>query len=229
MRLLGLLALCAVVASGAVACRGGQTGEDLAQPEDLAPPIKPSGCPAPGAVHPADLKTGFLPAEGVFYSRTVDGDTAHFIFKSGEKVVRFLWVDTEEKGGTGATAFGAATVPVIEGWIAATKIVTVSIEEDAQSPGQPALDAFGRTLGVVFLDGELLQTRIVREGWSAYYTQFGCAPPPIHEALLYAEAEARANERGIWQKGHPTNYRDVFERWLRGTCRPNPYEEAYCK
>jgi endonuclease YncB( thermonuclease family) len=74
----------------------------------------------------------------------------------------------------------------------------------------------------VFVDGELLQTRIVREGYSAYHTLFGCARSPVHEALLYAEAEAWTARRGIWAPGHPTDYRPVLEDWVgRRTCRPN--------
>jgi endonuclease YncB( thermonuclease family) len=207
------------------ACGG---GAPTTPAPDLAPALVPSGCPAPPMVKPSDLGSRFLPSEDVLYLRTIDGDTAHFLFKAGEKTIRFLWVNTEEKGGAEVTDFGIATVPVVEAWIAAAKLVTVAPEADLQDPTQPHLDPYDRTLGLVFLDGELVQTRIVREGWSAYYTQFGCAPSPVHESLLYAEAEARANKRGIWAPGHPTDYAEVFDRWIHSSCRPNPYEKPYC-
>jgi hypothetical protein len=75
-----------------------------------------------------------------------------------------------------------------------------------------------------------LQERIVREGWSPYYTQFGCAEAPMHNALLWAEAEAKANLRGVWEPNHPTNYMQVMQRWIgNSTCRPNPYLRPYCR
>jgi endonuclease YncB( thermonuclease family) len=214
----------------AIACRESASTDLGGAPPDLTPPLIPSGCPTPPVVRPADLDAArFLPAEDVLYLRTVDGDTMHFLFKAGERVVRVLWVNTEEKGGADATAFGMATVPIVEGWMTQAKLHTVAFEVDPRQAGQPHLDTFDRYLSVVFLDGELLQTRLVREGLSAYYTQFGCAPQPIHDSLLWAEAEARANKRGIWATGHPTNYEDVFDQWIRSACRPNPYQEPYCK
>ena len=94
----------------------------------------------------------------------------------------------------------------------------------------PDLDPFDRWLGLVFVDGELFETRLVREGLSAYFTEFGCAPEPLHTALLLAEAEARANRRGIWAPGHPTDYAAVFSRWFGSSrCRPNPFRnQPYC-
>lgn len=214
----------------AAACREASSTDLGGGPPDMVKPLVPSGCPAPPVVDPSKLDGArFLPAEDVLYLRTVDGDTQHYLFKAGEKIVRVLWVNTEEKTGSEATAFGMATVPIVEGWMLAAKRYTVAFEVDPAQPGQPHLDAFDRYLGVVFLDGELLQTRLVREGLSAYYTQFGCAPQPIHDSLLWSEAEARANQRGIWAPGHPTNYQEVFGRWIRSSCRPNPYDEAYCK
>jgi endonuclease YncB( thermonuclease family) len=110
----------------------------------------------------------------------------------------------------------------------AGKEFAVAVQEGTPK-GTPLLDTFGRTLGLVFVDGTLFQTTLVRDGYTAYYTQFGCAASPIHEALLYAEAEANANKRGIWQAGHPTSYETVLARWMgKSTCRPNPYKGAYC-
>jgi len=207
-------------------CQTPSGGGDMGSSD--AATLKPSGCPAPAVIRPGDLQGSFLSGEDAFYNRTVDGDTAHFLFPSGDRVIRFLWVNTEEKSGAEATAFGMATVPIVEGWLAATSILTIVAERDPKQPSQPHLDAFDRTLSLVFTDGVLLQTKIVQEGLSAYYTQFGCAPSPVHEALLYAEAEARANQRGIWAPGHPTSYNAVFDRWIEDSCRPNPYDGPYC-
>jgi endonuclease YncB( thermonuclease family) len=173
-----------------------------------------------------------LPAQTVGLIRAIDGDTAEFGTQTiPSQKVRFLFVNTEESYGPETTAFGTASSAVIHNYLGDAGTIVLRVREDRGHPGQPSLDPYDRWLSLVFVDGDLFQTRIVREGLSAYYTQFGCAPEPVHSALLYAEAEARANKRGIWRDGHPTDYRRVFERWIgSSTCRPNPFQnERYCR
>lgn len=191
-------------------------------------PFVPSGCPAPAVIAPTATFTGFLPPVNAEYVRTVDGDTAHFLVAGVEITVRIMYVNAEETSGAEATAFGRATVPLVSQMLRGARLQLV---QQRGANGMPNLDGFGRTLAMVFTDGELLETRVIREGLSAYYTQFGCAPAPAHLALLYAEAEARANQRGIWAPGHPTNYAEVLSRWIgRSTCRPNPFMgQPYCR
>ncbi len=211
----------------------GATDAGVDAPRDMNVPevVADSGCPAPRTLTPADLPaTGFLAPIRARFIRAVDGDTAHFAIPiTGEVDVRFLWVNTEESHGTETTAFGVATA----NWATATMPTvgeyTLVFQASTTAPTQPALDMYGRRLGLVFADNALWQTRLVRDGWTAYYTDFGCAPEPIHTTLLNAEAEARANRRGIWAPGHPTDYAAVFTRWISNRCRPNPFRnQAYC-
>lgn len=192
-------------------------------------PLADSGCPAPATITVKDIPAGYLPAERVNLNYTVDGDTAHFYFASGDHIVRFLYVNTEESSGAETTAFGTATKKVMDGWLRAAKEIMVAPRQ-GKMPGTVDLDPYMRWLALVFVDGELLQTRIIREGYSAYYTVYGCAPAPLHDAFVDAEAEAWANKRGVWEVGHPTDYRKVLADWI-GTnkCRPNPYNGPYCK
>jgi micrococcal nuclease len=191
-------------------------------------PFVSSGCPAPATITASTPISGFLPAVSVDFVRTVDGDTAHFMVNGTETVVRFIYINTEETHGPETTAFGLATVPIVDRMLRSSSL---KIARQRGRNGQPMTDTYGRTLALVFANEELVQTRIVREGLSAYYTQFGCAPEPVHQSLLYAEAEARANQRGIWEPGHPTDYAMVFARWIgNNTCRPNPFlGQPYCR
>ena len=214
---------------------GSPDAPDVVVPVDTGPPPVDSGCPAPRAVTPADATAGFLAPSTVFYIRDVDGDTAHFRLTGVDLTVRFLWVNTEESHAQNPaddTAFGVLTGDVVAGYLAAGHEFVLVREASTTNTTMPSLDAYGRTLSLVFVDGTLFQERLVREGYSAYYTEFGCAPEPIHSALLDAEAEARANHRGIWAPGHPTNYQEVFSRWIGSSahaCRPNPYRnQSYC-
>lgn len=246
----GKIAVAAVLFGWAAACSdaaltpgpGGETrtgsdpskeagaSETGSSDEDGGASIKPSGCPAPDTVSPDSLPSGFLEAQTVTLVRTVDGDTAHFTFPGkGETIVRFLYVNTEETHDTEATQFGVNAAYQVGKWLEGASEIRVAPEEDKKKPGQPHLDTYGRTLALVFVDGDLFQTRMIRDGWTPYYTQFGCAAEPVHDALLFAEAEAKANARGVWEDGHPTDYTIVMKQWIgSNTCRPNPYKQPYC-
>jgi endonuclease YncB( thermonuclease family) len=196
---------------------------------DLAPPPVPSGCPAPPVVTPANMPPDrYFPAEQARLIRTVDGDTAHFEIPSGEVTVRFLWVNTEETHGAETTAFGSVAADTVKRWLEAAQ--SIQVAPGKTSRGQIQRDPYDRMLALIFVDGTLLQSRMTEEGISAYYTEFGCPPSPIHESLLYGEADARANKRGIWAPGHPTDYSRVLRSWIGNDhCRPNPYVEPYCR
>ena len=71
-----------------------------------------------------------------------------------------------------------------------TKVV---LELDVQ-----ILDRYGRVLGYVWLpSGEMLNERLVREGWAVVYT----VPPNVKyvERLLKAQREARSQGKGLWR------------------------------
>lgn len=205
---------------------------DMGAPAVDTGPQFDSGCPAPQRITPQQLPAGFLAPRTVTLQGTVDGDTAHFSWPvTGRITVRFLWANTEESMGAETTAFGTYTTAQVGQMLRAAREIVVVQQQHATRPGQPAVDQFGRSLAVVFVDGDLFETRLVREGWTAYYTDFNCAPEPLHSVLLSAEAEARAAMRGIWRPGHPTDYAAVFARWipLRNACRPNPFRnQPYC-
>jgi micrococcal nuclease len=206
---------------------------DAGTPLVDAGPQVDSGCPPPQRITPMQVPSGFLATRTVTLQGTIDGDTAHFSWPvTGRITMRFLWVNTEESMGADTTAFGRTTSTAVGEMLRAAREIVVDQQEHATRPGQPRLDQFGRSLAIIFVDGDLFQTRLVREGWSAYYTDFGCAPEPIHSVLLNAEAEARAAGRGIWRAGHPTDYAAVFAQWIpqRNACRPNPFRnQPYCR
>ena len=233
MSRISIAAFCTALICSGGACGGGSNSgpPDQGPSPDSAPPFVESGCPAPPIVTRSTIPTGYLPPLPATCDYVVDGDTAHFVFADGERISRYLWINTEESHGAATTDFGIATGPIVQGWIKAATKIEVSFQRDSKDPTMPRLDPYGRWLSLIFLDGELLQTRIVREGLSAYYTLYGCPPSPIHESLLYAEAEARANQRGIWAPGHPTDYSKVLADWIgTRTCRPNPFKnQPYCK
>jgi micrococcal nuclease len=214
--------------AGDGATDGGGGGDGGARDAERDTGVEPSPCPAPAALTPEDVPSGYLPTARVTLIRVVDGDTSHFSFDGNDRTVRFLYVNTEESHGKETTAFGEATEDRVRDEITAAQLIDVAVREEWDEPGEPDLDPYDRWLSLVFVDGTLYQTHLVREGLSAYYTRFGCAPEPVHTSLLHAEAEARAARRGIWAAGHPTDYRRVLDNWIQDrTCRPR-YDEPYC-
>ncbi len=190
-----------------------------------------SECPAPGKLAPTDLPLGYLAPVEVTLRFAVDGDTARFDFPgAADQSVRFLFVNAEETSGQYETTFGHEAATAVRGYLEAASTIVIAQKEVAPpGSGVGELDPYDRRLALVFVDGELLETRIVREGWSPYFTKFGCATNPVHETLLRAEAEANATERGLWADGHPTDYQATAYIWLGSThCRPNPFQAPYC-
>jgi endonuclease YncB( thermonuclease family) len=217
-------------AGGQPPAAGADAGPTADGPAPDAPPSK-NPCPSPEKVAPSETPSGYLAPAKVTLRIPLDGDTAHFDFPTAQnKSVRFLFVNTEETSGTYKSAFGVEAARVVTGYLRGASEIVIALEEAAPpGSGTPALDEFNRWLGLVFVDGDLLQTRMVREGWTPYFTSFGCALPPIHAALLHAEAEANAAARGLWAPGHPADYKGLARFWL-GTsgCRPNPFVAPYC-
>ena len=54
-------------------------------------------------------------------------------------------------------------------------------------------DRYGRTLGIIFLDGRVINTELVRAGWAWHYVEYSDS-----KVLAQAEQEARKAKRGLW-------------------------------
>lgn len=209
-----------------VACST-KKGSDAGVDEDTGAP-----CGPPKEVVTADVGAGLLAPVAVEYLYAVDGDTVHLRWQGQDRSFRLVYVNTEEASGTEATAFGKLTANFLKDWLDASKARGMPFLAAPQDKGgQPNVDPYGRILSLLFVGGVLVQQRLVREGWSAYYTVFGCAPEPIGTALLLSEKEAREAQLGIWKPGHPKDYAQVLSTWTvgQGACRPNPFAgQPYC-
>lgn len=135
-------------------------------------------------------KNVLIPSEFV---KAVDGDTAKFTVNGTTETVRFLLIDTPEtvKPGTDPQLFGKEASEKTKKLL--TEATTIEIELDQ---GQ-ARDKYDRLLAYIFIDGELLQYRLVREGLAriAYVN----APSTKYlSELQNAEKQAENAKYGIW-------------------------------
>jgi micrococcal nuclease len=126
-------------------------------------------------------------------SRVTDGDTIHVRDGKVEKIIRLVGIDAPEishKKREPSQPFGQAATKYLAGLVLNK---TVEIKDYGQ-------DRYGRTLGVVFVDGKNVNLEMVKAGYAEVYrgtpaTGFDSAP------YWKAEEAARAAKKGMWAQG----------------------------
>ena len=136
--------------------------------------------------------------ETVTFSSCVDGDTAKVKLKNEIVTVRMIAIDTPE---TKHPTIGA------EPWGKEASNFTCSKLENAKKieieydPNSDKTDKYDRILAWIWVDNELLQDQIIKEGYAevAYlYDDYK------YTALLQDhEAVAKANKKGLWSDETP--------------------------
>lgn len=185
-RLVSAWALRAVGAAALVALFAG-CADEAADPS-------PAGSTRPSAERTAATATARATvAPGLteaVVTRVVDGDTIEVQIAGATYTVRYIGVDTPETVhpsrpvecfGPEASAFNKRLVGDR----------TVGLEKDVSEA-----DQFGRLLRYVYVDGEMVNATLVREG----YAQVSTVPPDVkHQNLFLAlQRQAREAGRGLW-------------------------------
>ena len=126
-------------------------------------------------------------------SRVIDGDTIVVLIRGTEYRVRYIGIDTPETVhptrpvepyGPEASEFNKK---LVDG-------ETVFLERDISQT-----DEYGRLLRYVWLEDELVNAVLVREG----YAQVATFPPDVkyQDIFLKLQREAREKKRGLWGTG----------------------------
>lgn len=130
------------------------------------------------------LLAGCIGPSGGFptVARVVDGDTLQL--ESGERV-RLLGINAPERGQFYFEEATSRLEELVEG-------KKVKLEKDIEGK-----DRYGRLLRYVFLKGQNINVKLIREGYAHVYV----IPPNVkyEEELRKAEEEAKAKGKGIWQ------------------------------
>jgi micrococcal nuclease len=126
-------------------------------------------------------------------SRVTDGDTIKVTDGRVEKIIRLIGIDAPEishKKREASQPFGQAATKYLAGLVLNK---TVEIKEYG-------LDRYGRTLGVVFLDGKSVNLEMIKAGYAEVYRG---NPAAGFDSGPYwkAEEEARAAKKGMWAQG----------------------------
>lgn len=183
-------------ANGGKACPPAKGAEDRAT-RTTSGLIGADGSPRTIATPP------LLPATGLTECRLVavtDGDTVKC---DPLGTIRLIGVDTPEPSvvphGAAATEALASFVPIG---------ATLKVEKEQDAP-----DRYGRTLAYLWYNGQMLNWRLLREGWGRSDPYPGT--PRYHGPFDAAEDAARAESRGLWRvEGLPCRPKDR----QRGRC-----------
>lgn len=120
--------------------------------------------------------------------RIIDGDTLEI---EGGVKVRLIGIDTPEMKNKNKTidCFAAEAKKKAEGLLMNKDVV---LEKDVSET-----DRYGRLLRYVYLDGEMINDKLVKEG----YAKMATFPPDVKNAKVFLASEkfARENQSGLWQ------------------------------
>ena len=132
--------------------------------------------------------------ETVILDKCVDGDTAWFIYNNESSKFRFLAIDTPEST-TQIEEFGKeASSYTCDQLKKASKI---EIEFDPNSHKQ---DKYDRYLAWIFVDGELLQEKIIENGYAEINYIYG--DYKYLDDLKKTEQEAKEHKKGIYSNNN---------------------------
>ena len=139
--------------------------------------------------------------ELVKYADCVDGDTIKVFIDDKEEIVRLLAIDTPEsvKPNSEVEYYGKEASNYTCNRIKKAK--KIELEYDSKSDKR---DKFDRVLAWVFLDGELLQTSLVANGYAkvAYlYDDY-----KYNDILIKKQELASAKGIGIWNESAKLKY-----------------------
>ena len=130
------------------------------------------------------------------FKKCVDGDTAYLIIDGEEVKVRLLAIDTpetkhpkkgKESGGETASTYTCNRLKEAN---------SIQIEYDEKSDLQ---DKYGRTLVWLYLDGKLLQSDLISNGYAEVNYIYG--KYKYVDELCNIQREAINNNLGIWENG----------------------------
>ncbi len=127
--------------------------------------------------------------EDVMFSKCVDGDTAFLIINNVEEKVRFLAIDTPEVNKNEAYSKEAKEYTCN----ALKSAKTITLEYDANSDKR---DKYDRVLAFVYVDGELLEEKLISKGYAKVAYIYGDYEHV--DDLRKVEKEAQNKQLGIW-------------------------------
>jgi endonuclease YncB( thermonuclease family) len=115
--------------------------------------------------------------------RVIDGDTFIFQTDEGNLRIRMFGIDAPEK----SQEFGLESKAFLEGYLHKTGILE-----------KKSIDKYGRTLGILFVNGVNINLESVKKGYSWHYAYYYKS-----EEFAQAQNDARVKRLGLWSDNNP--------------------------
>ncbi len=142
----------------------------------------------------------FVPCAALAWTGKVvgiaDGDTITVLNNGRGEKIRLHGIDTPEKGQTFGNKAKAVTGSMLRGRVVEVKPMTT--------------DRYGRTVALVYVDGQSLNESLVRNGYAWVYRKY-CKEAFCSE-WLDLEENASNEKKGMWRDPHiipPWEYRQI--------------------
>lgn len=131
----------------------------------------------------------------VKYIKTSDGDTARFEVNGENVRVRFLGINTPEVAGEDKVEepYGNEAMAYTKNKLDNAKNIEIEYDDNADKE-----DRFGRILAYIWVDGNLFQEELVRNGYAKTYMMK--ANYKYADELKEAERQAKADKIGVWSE-----------------------------
>ncbi|MBS6686406.1 thermonuclease family protein [Thomasclavelia spiroformis] len=127
----------------------------------------------------------------VTLDKCVDGDTAWFDIDGKRTKVRFLYIDTPESTNQ-IEPYGKEASDYTKEQLSNANTIELELNSDGDSE-----DKYGRLLAWVFVDGELLQEKLAREGLVEKFYDYGYSYKYKKE-IISADRYAKNSHLGIY-------------------------------
>lgn len=144
-------------------------------------------------INEKDIKIAENPSKKTYeVLRVIDGDTIQIEYNGAKERVRLIGIDTPEsvhpdetKNNENGKLASEYTKSLLEG-------KKISLEFDAGER-----DKYGRLLAYVYLDGEMINKKLLADG----YAQLETVPPNVKYVKEFTEIlkEAKKAKRGLWK------------------------------
>lgn len=137
------------------------------------------------------LQLNTLESSQVVLTKCVDGDTAHFEINGVDETVRFLAIDTPELEVKGKSPEPYANEAANYTCKALKEATSIKLEYEEEK-----YDKYDRRLAWVFVDDELLQEKIVEEGFAK--VRYLYDDYKYTKVVEDAEKIAQQEKKGVW-------------------------------
>lgn len=128
----------------------------------------------------------------VILDKCVDADTAWFNIDGKSTKVRFLYIDTPESTNQ-IEPYGKEASDYTKEQLTNASIIELELNNDGDT-----IDKYDRMLAWVFVDGELLQEKLAREGLVEKFYDYGF-DYTYKKDIIAANDEAIAAKKGIYE------------------------------